>query len=424
VWSFDHEGEGDLCGFWEIYRGCPVTTAALQQEGGEPGKCSILQKGAFKTETHSLVKTRDTVLLASADWPRLACLGIQHGTNNNHGTRPAVVAPRQRQPSLRQILLLQAGSLRHRVQRVFGTLFCHPLWNIGVVRAPIQAFLQPNGLPEVDWLPEPKRGTFFADPFAAVASGRLAVLFEEFRFSDWRGRISCVEFTGTKPLAPTEAILEMPVHISYPFLLEHDGALYCIPETHEAGEVTLYRAVDFPTRWSRVATLLEGVAARDSTVFPYQGRWWLACTLSAEDANLKLYLWHAPELLGPWQPHVGNPVKTDIGSARPGGTPFVYEGFLYRPAQDCSTGYGARLVINRVLRLTPTEFQEEQAAVVNPPQGDRYPAGIHTLSGWGDITVVDGLRYTFSTMTLKAIAWRYLSRMLAWITGRQPNGPG
>ena len=40
-------------------------------------------------------------------------------------------------------------------------------------------------------------------------------------------------------------------------------------------------------------------------------------------------------------------VKTDVRSARPAGTPFVYQGELYRPAQDCSRTYGGSIVIHR-----------------------------------------------------------------------------
>jgi len=63
----------------------------------------------------------------------------------------------------------------------------------------------------------------------------------------------------------------------------------------------------------------------------------------ADDGPLtKLRVWFADDLLGSWCPHPGNPVKPDIRSARPAGTPFVHDGALYRPAQDCSRTYGAR----------------------------------------------------------------------------------
>jgi hypothetical protein len=120
------------------------------------------------------------------------------------------------------------------------------------------------------------------------------------------------------------------------------------------------------------------------------------CTRYDQGPFDRLYIWHAPDLLGPWEPHAANPVKVDLGSARPAGTPFAYRGDLYRPAQDCSRTYGGRVVINRILRLTPTDFQEELIAYVEPITDSPYVAGLHTLSSFGDLTLIDGKRFTFS----------------------------
>ncbi len=70
-------------------------------------------------------------------------------------------------------------------------------------------------------------------------------------------------------------------------------------------------------------------------------------------------------------------------------------GCLYRPSQDCSRSYGERITLNRVLKLTPEEFEEEQAGSVEPFEDGPYPDGIHTIAGVGEMTVVDGMRKTF-----------------------------
>ena len=172
----------------------------------------------------------------------------------------------------------------------------------------------------------------------------------------------------------------------------------------------LFRAESFPTRWIKVATLLKDVAAIDSTLFQYEGRWWLACTDQEQEEHLRLFLWHAPDLHGPWTPHTGNPVKTDVRSARPAGTPFVHEGVLYRPAQDCSTGYGAAVVFNRVLKLTPTEFSETPVARFAPDARGPFPDGTHTVSAVGDVTLIDGKRYLFHPPAFKAALRKLLRR--------------
>jgi hypothetical protein len=94
-------------------------------------------------------------------------------------------------------------------------------------------------------------------------------------------------------------------------------------------------------------------------------------------------------------------VKEDIRSSRPAGTPFFHEGELIRPAQDCSKTYGGRIVLNRVTRLTPTKFEEQQVAVVDPLTDSPYPNGIHTLSAVGNFTMLDAKRLVFDRNAFK-----------------------
>ena len=117
--------------------------------------------------------------------------------------------------------------------------------------------------------------------------------------------------------------------------------------------------------------------------------------------NHSLFIWHAPDLFGPWIEHAANPVKTDSRSARPGGTPFVVDGVLYRPSQDCSRAYGGRLVINRVDVLTPTAFEERPIRTIEPQPGTPYQAGMHTLSRAGSRTLIDGNHEHLVAATLR-----------------------
>ena len=98
----------------------------------------------------------------------------------------------------------------------------------------------------------------------------------------------------------------------------------------------------------------------------------------------------------------------NVRSTRPGGTPFVHQGTLYRPAQDCSRGYGGAVALNRVTRLSPVEFHEEVVTVVRPDPHGPFPAGIHTLSAAGDKTIIDGQR----TLFVPALFFAQLRKML------------
>jgi hypothetical protein len=62
--------------------------------------------------------------------------------------------------------------------------------------------------------------------------------------------------------------------------------------------------------------------------------------------------------LGPWRPHPGNPVQSDIRYTRPGGRLFRHGGKLLRPAQDCSLRYGGALWLMEVTAMTPQAYSE------------------------------------------------------------------
>ena len=292
------------------------------------------------------------------------------------------------------------------LRRHFRELFISEQWHIGIVRSPIHSFLDPQQKLTVEWLPALPRTRFFADPFAVRRGSELVILFEDFDQVKDKGAISAIRSvdggrTFSDPIPLSGGIFDDPsVHKSYPFLLERDGQVFCVPETFEKNEIALYRAVQFPERWERVCALLPGVDGVDPTVFLHEDRWWMFYTTRKTGTNLKLFLASAPALEGPWSPHPSNPVKTDITGARPGGTPFLHGGVLYRPAQNSGVTYGGSLNIYRITKLTPTEYAEEFVCQITPDlfgseNQHPYPRGLHTLSVAGDLCVIDGKRFLF-----------------------------
>ena len=90
-------------------------------------------------------------------------------------------------------------------------------------------------------------------------------------------------------------------------------------------------------------------------------------------------------------PQRGRVEKALYGYDNGAGTPFVIDGVLYRPAQDCSRGYGGTVVVNRVQRLDETTFAEEpveRVAVSASP----YTDGTHTLAQREGLVAVDARR--------------------------------
>jgi hypothetical protein len=277
------------------------------------------------------------------------------------------------------------------------TLLFTEQWNVGIVDRPIEAFLSPGHLPEVRWLPTHGRHRYLADPFGLPAGegAPLTILAEDFDHRTLQAFITSVEARPDGSFGAPRPALELPLHLSYPYVFAHRGEVYCIPATEDAGEIRLYRARRYPADWEQSAVLVPGFAAADPTLFEHEGRFWIFASDHATGSWTRLFAFHAPGLLGPFTPHAENPIKVDVRSARPAGTPFVAGGQLYRPAQDCSRAYGGAVTINRVTRLTSTEFSEEPARRVEPDPRSPFPDGLHTLAAVGDRTLIDAKRMIF-----------------------------
>jgi len=292
-----------------------------------------------------------------------------------------------------------------RIHDHWKDLTRHDEWAVGVVEAPIQRFLEPDFRPVVRWLGGPGKWGYFADPFEI----RGWTFCEHWVAASNRGHLCWLDGEGKGiPLSG----FPRDKHHSYPYVIEDEGEVYCIPESWESGSVHIYRAVRPPVVWERTATLLPGVAAADPTPFQYEGRWWLAYSDQHAGHMSELCLWHAPRLLGPWSPHAGNPVKSDLGSARPGGTPFWHEGALYRPAQDCRNSYGGGLALNRIVRLTPEAFEEETVRYLAPDAAWPWADGLHTLAAaTPGRTLIDAKRYRCIPAEMRRVLGKKLQKL-------------
>ncbi|MEX0833900.1 MAG: hypothetical protein WD276_08565 [Actinomycetota bacterium] len=392
VWSFHHDDEQKYRGsppcFHEIRTGDPVTGSILQRLTERLDGGIVLQKGWFRTIDHSYVRNRDEAYFGSAGWPARVCREMRSGAATYLEDEPTSSEARIfRNPGNVRTAMFLAKLAKNFVRSQLRGLFRADTWGVGIARMPIEVFLEE--MPAIDWLPGPGGTRYVADPFGIQKGEETAILVEDFDYTTRRGTISVFEPPVTRPVLPME------VHASYPYTFEHAGEIYCVPEIEKSRRVVLFRAVRFPGEWEEAAVLLEDVPALDPTVFRHGGRWWLFCAEPDPAQNARLFAWHAADLAGPYQEHAANPLKVDIRSTRPAGTPFLHKGVLYRPAQDRSRTYGGAVAINRVETLTPDEFREEVVRVVGPDPLGPFPDGLHTISSVGAVTLVDGKRSGF-----------------------------
>ncbi len=237
-------------------------------------------------------------------------------------------------------------------------------------------------------LPPPGRG--WADPFL-VRSGEETLLFvEEWVDAERRGRIALVRLDSSGRPAPSEPVLALPGHLSYPQVFEWHGSWYLLPEQAASGGLELYRATSFPTAWTHDRTLIDEPPLADATLAEIDGRWWLFAAARAPGGTSadELLLFSADGPLGPWTAHRRNPVLSDIRAARPAGRLVRRDGRWYRPSQDGSVSYGWALNLNRIDRLDDDGYGETRVAQLQP-NWDRDIVGTHTLAELDGLTVID-----------------------------------
>lgn len=398
VWSYHHDDSAEYRGgpamFWEIHEGNPVTGTVLQKLSEELDAGGLLYRSHAATHPHSLELNRDPAYWKASSFVMRCLRALAEGTQPPPAQPEPCDKPLYRTPGnvrmaqfLGRIAVRKARILiddRLRVPHWFVA------WRHGT-EALDPAAPRLQGLRE---LPCP-RGHFYADPLLHERDGRTWLFVEDFDYRRGRGNLAAIPWSVEGPAGPARTALELDCHLSYPFVFDWNGDTWLIPESAETRRVSLFRARSFPDRWEFVCDLIRGRRAVDATLHEHEGRWYLFANVCEAGGGTydELFLFHADTPLGPFRPHPGNPIVSDVRRARPAGRLFRHAGRLIRPAQDCAREYGNALVFNEVLELGPTRYRERPLGRLAP---DWAPGltGCHTYTKLGGFEVVDGKRPT------------------------------
>jgi hypothetical protein len=399
----------DLTGGWEtggrVLR--PVYGAALVEEAA----CAVLMTGQTP-----MIGVLDS---AAPETPALVRPGVEHpnqlGRNlDNLGARLAVLLAKAadevasgRVVAGTERAAIQSGpgwrasdaakAAGHLARRILNRMMRQaPHWFTGWRRAAEgDRVWDTLAMPAGGWTVLPDDGQrFYADPFMFHHNGRDWLFLEDFPYATQKGVISVVEIGAQGPVGTPVPIIERGCHLSYPFVFERDGQIWMIPESSGDRTVDLYRAHDFPHGWTHEATLLNGPAVGDATIVDHGGQLWMFGTIGGGSASTwdALHVWRSDRLESGWSAVSDHPVLVDSLGARPAGAFFRRNGELWRPAQDCTTGYGVGLALARVTALSATEFEQAVETIIRPDASNWPGIGLHTLNWAGGIEVVDGCR--------------------------------
>jgi hypothetical protein len=402
VWSFHHDDEekyrGGPPGFWPVYNNDPVSGAIMQRLTEKLDAGIILKKAWLKTLMHSYRTNLNVLLYVSSDWPadfanQIVSIGYPP---EKHSSTSAIV---YKVPGNWKMFIFILKLFKNRIAFYYQDLFRAERWNIGIINNSLQELVfqdkevQPDN---VLWMRERSHKNYFADPAGFIEENKVHILMEDYSYSENKAHISEAVFDPTTNTfsVPLKSI-ETKEHLSYPYVFVYGENIYCLPESYRYGYIGLYKRNYSEGIFVEDHVLLDHIDAVDPTLVNHNDKWWLFFTLR-KYSNTHLYIYFADELEGVYKPHPANPVKMDIRSSRPAGLPFIHEGNLYRPGQDCSETYGKRVAISRIVKLSETEFEEELFKYLGPLKNSRYSRGFHTVFGLGRYTLIDAKRSKFN----------------------------
>jgi hypothetical protein len=402
VWSFHHDDNLEYRGgpplFWEIYERNPISGTILQILTDSLDGGRVIYRGHGSTHFKSLYQNRNPNYWKTAEYAmrRLSDLHM-HGFKfleslDTYNEQTVYQRGVYRTPNTLKMINFAARLLADRIgTRIRAKFFSSGRqWFLAYRRrTEARRFDDSTGYQLV----VPTTDRFYADPFLVERDGRTFLFFEDFRYAENRALISCLEIAADGTAGPVREVLRCPYHLSYPFLFEHDGELYMIPESKENMSVKLYRATQFPYEWELESVLLENVFAVDATIHHANGKFWMFAGVSnGKYSNCdELSIFFAEDLKGPWKPHPRNPIITDVRRARPAGALFFDQGRLIRPSQDCGKDYGYAIVFSEVLKLNESEYEERPISKITPDWMARNLC-THTYSCSERFEVIDGNR--------------------------------
>ena len=225
---------------------------------------------------------------------------------------------------------------------------------------------------------------FVADPFMLLRDRTWHMFFEVMNSETKLGEIGLATSDDAFTWTYQHIVVKEPFHLSYPYVFKSQNDYYMLPETLAAGAVCLYKALDFPSRWSCVARLLEGQFA-DPSIFQCDDLWWMfVCSTPYQHDTLRLY--YASDLTGPWTEHPKSPIVSgDKCRARPAGRILKFDNQLFRFAQDCGPVYGSSVRVFEITQLTInsyTEVEHHRSPILGAGGNGWNAARMHHIDAW------------------------------------------
>lgn len=266
----------------------------------------------------------------------------------------------------------------------------HNFWNIGFIEEGLEDTLK-NKCPKIHWVKKRFKDRWFADPFIFdVTEHEIIILAEEYCYEVRRGRIARVVIDRkTYEESEFEIILDLPTHLSFPFIIRKNDKVYLMPENSASGCTTIYEYNDISRTIKPIHHLAEEPFT-DATIFKMGGKAYLLTTIFPDPNSHSVHIYSFDYERMKAIKRIET-IEFPIRCGRNAGEVFSIDGQLYRPAQDCTQCYGHGVILQKVTSCDKGWTFENVNSIY--PNTFRYNQGIHSFNHYKDLVVVDARGY-------------------------------
>lgn len=284
-------------------------------------------------------------------------------------------------------------------------------WNLAFIEEPLCEIVE-KGEFKLHWMKGNNRRQWFADPFILeVTDTKIICLVEELSYSTMKGRIARLEIERhSYRLINTKILLDLPTHLSFPYIYRRGSDVFVLPENSASGSSTIYKYdID-----DDVLIPLHIIAERpftDATIFREGVNSFLLSTELPSPNGQQLNIFEFRDDTFKVMQKPLQSIVFDNRCARNAGEMFRCGDKLYRPAQDCNGGYGKGVILQEV-HLDQSGFHFHNVRSLYPDSWV-YNMGYHTFNHYKGLTVIDAHGYRYLLLgrfleTLSSIVRRFL----------------
>jgi hypothetical protein len=294
-----------------------------------------------------------------------------------------------------------------KVKERFLHLFFHieNNWQVGIGRRKVSITIDKLSKEPIKWLPNPTK-SYFADPFIVEHENGVDIFLEDYDIDAQKGSIRVLRLDNELNVTSEEKILETSYHLSFPFIFQHDGIWYMLPESGANQCVILYECTSYPFVWKEKKVLLNEPLT-DAILFAFDSEFVLLYSRLDGTENRTIYyrtsaspfeFENTEEVLLADQPNI----MRNAGALIKEGGEFI------RPSQICNSHYGEGMQLNKLQRNNNGVLNEEYWAPVSGPKS--HPMGFHTLNLSNHFFVIDGRKRFYSLKSLREIVTQLISK--------------